>query len=1055
MQPAHRGLVLLLVAATIVLCGEVSIHAQSTKPSVKPPKKETANSAASFVKTCKAATALVNLKEHGSGSAFCVSNDGVFLTNRHVVDELEVGDSVELILNAGEKTEQVLQAKLVHVSDDEIVDLALLKTSPIKDLTPLSLGDDSQLEETSSVTAFGFPFGRGLAGAKQQFPNVTVASGKISALRRRDDVLAAIQIDAAVNPGCSGGPLVDKQGKVIGVIFAAVPASGIAFAIPVSKALTYLKSPRVVLSHPEIRYSNRHDRQRIEIEIVEIPASTSATTVELTLHADNRTPRTLPAQRKGNVFEVSVELFDKPDKPSLLKLRAWQGRIVTVAQVADQPLRFGSKSVPLSACRLIQRRGNTHLVTTVEGDKFATTFSELPKAKLDDDSDLDLMTVERIQIAAEDAADAEIAYDVTARRGAESIATVAGVIRCIGSPRHASDGYPDDGHSDDPPLDGLTIEAAIDGKSSLIVSPDGLVWEHHEHGLPGTPDGNRSYVLVNGRKWFLRWHTDFEGKSVSEPMAINVGGLFHDVQLLSLRDQPGGPHNPGRGGIEVHQNPFGAKPTRITFNDPPPGAALFKVRLQAKTTWQIPSAVGDQLIPPKSARWSFDDDLANKIQDVSGNGQHGHGPSPSFVDGRVGKALALDVGNVNCGDIGDFERTDAFSLGGWAYYTNRSLVHAIGARMDGRIGYRGYDLCVIADRLVFHLLHEFESRNGIKVSSAEMIKPFRWYHFFATYDGSGNSAGVRLYIDGAPAEFVVDLDGLTETTKITAPFRIGMREPGSPALEPMRGQLDEVRLYSRVLRPEEVRDLALSKHPGVSERESKLLRDKLVGAWSFDDVKQDKLGQEIVQDGSGNGHHGTVEFTDQNISFEPGKFGKAVRLNNRVIQFGQATGDFERTDPFSIGCWVRRTDKSNQSIISKMEQGPPYRGFDMMIQNGKPRFGMSSVSDGGGDEPPRLLLVMGQETVAAEEWHHVLVTYDGSSKASGVTLYVDGKPIETKADSDSLDGTVRTTTPFCLGNRFRDAGGVYDGLIDEAVIYARRLSPEEVHDLVDGKPPAP
>ena len=258
MQPAVRGIMVLLLVATVARFGNEWLNAQTPKPSSKPVKKETGTNkketttgAANFVKMCKAATALVNLKERGSGSAFCVSNEGVFLTNRHVVDDLEIGGTVELVLNAGEKTEQVLKAKVVHVSDDEIVDLAVLKTSPLKELTALSLGDDTRLEETASVTAFGFPFGRSLAGAKQQFPNVTVTSGKVSALRRRDDALAAIQVDAAINPGCSGGPLVDKQGKVVGIVFAAVPMSGIAFAVPVSKAREYLKSPRVVLSHSD------------------------------------------------------------------------------------------------------------------------------------------------------------------------------------------------------------------------------------------------------------------------------------------------------------------------------------------------------------------------------------------------------------------------------------------------------------------------------------------------------------------------------------------------------------------------------------------------------------------------------------------------------------------------------------------------------------------------------------------------------------------------------------------------------------------------------------
>ena len=57
-----------------------------------------------------------------------------------------------------------------------------------------------------------------LAGDRHQYPNVTVTSGKVSSLRRQDDELAAIQIDAAINPGCSGGPLVDQGGMPHGAL---------------------------------------------------------------------------------------------------------------------------------------------------------------------------------------------------------------------------------------------------------------------------------------------------------------------------------------------------------------------------------------------------------------------------------------------------------------------------------------------------------------------------------------------------------------------------------------------------------------------------------------------------------------------------------------------------------------------------------------------------------------------------------------------------------------------------------------------------------------------
>ncbi|WP_010585934.1 LamG-like jellyroll fold domain-containing protein [Schlesneria paludicola] len=1054
MQPTAREILIHSIAAFILALGCGPLAAQPKSPSAKKGPSNPATDSAAIIKTCKSATALVNLNERGSGTAFCVSKDGYFLTNRHVVESVEIGHSVDLILNSGEKNEKAIKAKVIHRSDDKLVDLALLKSEPVKELTPLSLGDDTELVETASVTAFGFPFGRRLSIERQHFPNITVTVGKVSALRRGDEHVESIQIDGAINPGCSGAPLVNERGKVVGVIYAGVPLSGIAFAVPVTKAKEYLQSPRAVLDIPEIPYSKRDEMQRVTLEIVELTPSKEVTTVELTINPETVMLRTFEMRRNGARYEASLRPFEKPPKPSALRLKVGIGRLVKNISIDDQPIQWGARTLPLSACQLIERRHNMHLVTTIEGDKFAIPLSDLPTVRWSDVSNLNLRQADRIQIAVEDTSNLEIPYEAVVRRANTVVATVNGTFRCTNPPRHASDDYPEEGGIDDPAMDDFTVEALIDGKSTLMVTPGGMWWEHQQNALPGIPDGDRTSVKVNGRKWIMKWHTDSDGNSTSEVLPLKIGGLSHDVQLLSLRDRLDGPHNPQRGGIEVKSDPLGHDPIQITFNDSADGAGLFRVHFRPKTIYHIPAPTGERVQQPTSARWSFDEDKIDRIQDSTGNRHVGRGPTPTIVEGRVGKALALDGGNVNCGNIGDFDRTDAFSLGGWVYLTNTSVLNEIVARMDGRIGYRGYDL-IVGDRLFFHLLHDFSTGNGIKVVSAEKLKPFRWYHLFATYDGSGNSNGVRLYVDGVAADFAVEMDRLTETTKVNVPFRIGLRAPESPSPEPMHGRLDEIRLYNRGLTPDEVWALFRSSDPGPSASEPKELRQNLLGAWSFDDTSSGSKQEIRIKNGSGKGGPAITEFAEQNISFETGKFGKAVRLNHRVIQFPDTTGDFERTDAFSYGCWVRRTDKPNQSLFSKLEQRPPYRGWDLMIQNGQPRMSFNSAWDSGGDEPQRALFVVGQITIAPEEWHHVITTYDGSSKASGVTIYLDGKPVPLRIEADLLDGSIRTATPLCLGNRFNDPTGVYDGLIDEAVIYTRCLSTQEVTDLVAGKPPKP
>src|SRR5262249_2640868 len=84
--------------------------------------------------------------------------------------------------------------------------------------------------------------------------------------------------------------------------------------------------------------------------------------------------------------------------------------------------------------------------------------------------------------------------------------------------------------------------------------------------------------------------------------------------------------------------------------------------------------------------------------------------------------------------------------------------------------------------------------------------------------------------------------------------------------------------------------------------------------------------------------------------------------------------------------------------------------------------------------------------IPLNQWTHVFVTYDGSSKAKGVHLYVDGKPAELEVTHDSLTDTIRTEKPAFLGRR--NPGAPFKGRIDEARFYSRELSAAEVAQLV-------
>jgi len=203
------------------------------------------------VQKAKQATALVQVDDGdggSEGSAFCIDATGLFITNAHVVEPLEVGGKLTLILRSGEKDQKILAAHVVSLNND--ADLAILQVDlPIK-LTPLTLGVTDDLIETTPIVAFGYPFGSDLALKAGDYPSITVSTGHITALRKIKGDLHSIQIDASLNPGNSGGPILNDKGEVIAIVQEGIPGSGINSAIPIADLKTLLAQAQILFTPP-------------------------------------------------------------------------------------------------------------------------------------------------------------------------------------------------------------------------------------------------------------------------------------------------------------------------------------------------------------------------------------------------------------------------------------------------------------------------------------------------------------------------------------------------------------------------------------------------------------------------------------------------------------------------------------------------------------------------------------------------------------------------------------------------------------------------------------
>jgi hypothetical protein len=219
-----------------------------------------------MVDRAQRATALVDVNTSDGrafGSAFYISNTGLFATDGHVV--WDATGEIKLVIRPGEKDQRVVVAHVLGIDYD--ADLAVMQTDNPGDVPRLQFGNSDAVTATQEITAFGYPFGNMLAMEKDTYPSVTVNSGKVTALRKDKGELALIQVDALVNPGNSGGPVLDADGKVIGLVESGVPGAGLNFVTPVAKLKKMLDGPLVLIDPITVNYAQRTKPQTFSIHV--------------------------------------------------------------------------------------------------------------------------------------------------------------------------------------------------------------------------------------------------------------------------------------------------------------------------------------------------------------------------------------------------------------------------------------------------------------------------------------------------------------------------------------------------------------------------------------------------------------------------------------------------------------------------------------------------------------------------------------------------------------------------------------------------------------------
>jgi hypothetical protein len=268
--------------------------------------------------------------------------------------------------------------------------------------------------------------------------------------------------------------------------------------------------------------------------------------------------------------------------------------------------------------------------------------------------------------------------------------------------------------------------------------------------------------------------------------------------------------------------------------------------------------------------------------------------------------------------------------------------------------------------------------------------------------------------------------------------------------------IDEAGLYSYFTPAIPTPTLLLPDEPAQNKiiAIEKQIADEEKKLQSLADSRREAFGQWLTA----RGEEATIPGQIAHLDFEeaqngpnvgvPGQVGNAIKLTgDDGIEL--KVGNFRRFEPFSVSLWMNTPDVKDRAVVfhrSRAWTDAASRGYQLLLEDGKLSAALIHFW------PGNAIGVRATTPLPANEWHHVAVTYDGSSRAAGLSIYLNGKPTDIEVVRDHL---VKNITGgggdnITIGERFRDRGFT-NGLVDEFKVFDRQLSAIEVSQLRDGK----
>ena len=226
----------------------------------------------------------------------------------------------------------------------------------------------------------------------------------------------------------------------------------------------------------------------------------------------------------------------------------------------------------------------------------------------------------------------------------------------------------------------------------------------------------------------------------------------------------------------------------------------------------------------------------------------------------------------------------------------------------------------------------------------------------------------------------------------------------------------------------------------LKQRPTEAKLSGLIGHYTFDEYKDGKLPN--LADES------KKASSSQKNKIVPGKKGNALKLTgDDGVNLG--IGNFNRTQPFTITLWMNTPNHKERTVVysrSKAWTDAGSRGYQMLLRNGHLSTSLIHFW------PGNAINIRAINKLPINEWHHVSVTYDGSTHANGLKIFIDGKLTKTEIHKDNLYKNITGggNDNIVIGQRFRDVG-FSKGLVDDFHVFNRKLTSIEIAQLYDGQ----